>query len=185
MDTNTITNNIMTKKTFKRIDAIQTIMVVVAMTFLFTCFLGQTVVKTDSMEPTIHKSSPVIYYFTKPSEMDYNDIVFFFYGVDNSFEINNNFDVWRNGHINGLTIYVKRLMGKPGDVMEIIDGYMYRNGERLYDEKEVFETMEPYVVPENSFYCLGDNRAYSYDSVYCGAFSQNAFFGKKFFYLDF
>ena len=111
--------------------------------------------------------------------------ILFFYDADRNTEITNNFDVMFNNRVNGLTIYVKRLMGKPGDVMEIIDGYMCRNGERLYEVKEVMDAMEPYIGPEHSFYCLGDNRADSYDSAFCGAFSQNVFFGKEVLHLNF
>ena len=185
MNTNQTINNIMTEKTFKQINLIQSIIVIVTTILLFYCFFGSTVVKTGSMEPTIHVGSPVIYRYAEPTAMDYGDIVLFFYDADRNTEITNNFDVMFNNRVNGLTIYVKRLMGKPGDVMEIIEGYMCRNGERLYEVKEVMEAMEPYIVPENSFYCLGDNRADSYDSAFCGAFSQNVFFGKEVLHLNF
>ena len=164
MNTNQTINNIMTEKTFKQINLIQSIIVIVTTILLFYCFFGSTVVKTGSMEPTIHVGSPVIYRYAEPTAMDYGDIVLFFYDADRNTEITNNFDVMFNNRVNGLTIYVKR---------------------RLYEVKEVMETMEPYIVPENSFYCLGDNRANSYDSVYCGAFSQNVFFGKEFLCLNF
>ena len=75
MNTNQTINNIMTEKTFKQINLIQSIIVIVTTILLFYCFFGSTVVKTGSMEPTIHVGSPVIYRYAEPTAMDYGDIV--------------------------------------------------------------------------------------------------------------
>lgn len=66
------------------------------------------------------------------------------------------------------TLFVKRVIGTPGDTVEIIDGVVYVNGE-VIDEPYLNEEMRresygPYVVPENSYFVLGDNRNHSSDA---------------------
>ncbi|WP_052339786.1 signal peptidase I [Gorillibacterium massiliense] len=63
--------------------------------------------------------------------------------------------------------FIKRLIGLPGDLIEIKDGYLYRNGEKV-DEPYIKEKMDytfgPVSVPENHYLFLGDNRNVSLDS---------------------
>ena len=62
---------------------------------------------------------------------------------------------------------VKRVIGLPGDIIEIQSGRVIRNGEML-DEPYVVNrdrrNVDPLVVPKNSYYVLGDNRRASSDS---------------------
>lgn len=63
--------------------------------------------------------------------------------------------------------YVKRLIGMPGDTVEIKDGALYRNGAQV-NEPYLNERMEynfgPVTVPEDHYFFLGDNRNISYDA---------------------
>lgn len=63
--------------------------------------------------------------------------------------------------------YVKRIIGLPGDIIEIKSGVLYIN-EEVYEEDYLKEPMTgsfgPYFVPANSFFMLGDNRNVSIDS---------------------
>lgn len=64
---------------------------------------------------------------------------------------------------------VKRLIGLPGETIEIkSDGSIYIDKEKL-EEPYAVETQgeeEIFIVPDNSFFFLGDNRPISYDARY-------------------
>ena len=65
----------------------------------------------------------------------------------------------------------KRIIGLPGDKVEIKDGKVYINdSETPLDDSFVSETplgsFGPYEVPENCYFMMGDNRNNSKDSRY-------------------
>lgn len=63
--------------------------------------------------------------------------------------------------------FVKRVMGVPGDTVEIRHGRTYINGKRLqedYADLDNFDEMEAFAVPANSYFVMGDNRRHSNDS---------------------
>lgn len=69
-------------------------------------------------------------------------------------------------------IYIKRIIGLPGETVEIIDGKVYIDGsdiplaeEYLSDEARTdTRSFGPYKVPDNCYFMLGDNRPSSADA---------------------
>ena len=64
------------------------------------------------------------------------------------------------------TLYVKRLIGTPGDVVKIFAGKVSVNGVALDEDylnnRDYYEGV--FYVPENKFFFMGDNRSDSKDS---------------------
>ena len=87
---------------------------------------------------------------------------------------------------------IKRVIGLPGETVEIINGAVYINGEKLREEIEV-EAMrvaglaeDAIVLGENEFFVLGDNRNYSEDSRFAniGIIVKDDIIGKAWLRLE-
>jgi len=81
--------------------------------------------------------------------------------------------------------YIKRVIGLPGDTVEIKDGSVFVNGIQL-DETYLHgdttdcqpRACDPIVVPDGEIFVLGDNRAHSSDSRYFGTVKISEVVGK-------
>ncbi len=88
-------------------------------------------------------------------------------------------------------IFVKRLVGLPGEMVEIKDGQIIVNGIKLqdpvifsniyyYNKGEYAQEGKAIQVPNNSYYVLGDNSNASQDSRYFGFVPKENIEGKAF-----
>ena len=131
------------------------IAVIIGLTWLIITFVGQrTRVSGHSMEATLHDGANLIvdklsYRFRDPKRFEI--IVFPYRHKEN-------------------TYYIKRIIGLPGETVQVKDGYVYIDGEKL-DENYGLEVMEdagiaaePIELGEDEYFVLGDNRNHSSDS---------------------
>lgn len=146
----------MSDKKKEILDWLKVILAAVAISFILNNFvIVNAQVPTGSMENTVMTKDRVFalrlsYLFENPQR---GDIVVFPLPDDES----------QN--------YLKRIIGLPGDTVEIKDGKVYiNNSEEPLQEDYLKEKPTgdygPYEVPENSYFMLGDNRNISLDSRY-------------------
>lgn len=79
------------------------------------------------------------------------------------------------------SVYLKRVIGLPGDRIRIEHGSVFVNGMRLNEPYVVYpdtRTFREVVVPKATLYVLGDNRANSDDSRFWGFVDQQEVIGK-------
>lgn len=82
--------------------------------------------------------------------------------------------------------YIKRIVGEPGDRMEIRRGTVFVNGNRLQEpylpaEYRDERSMSEIIVPEGCYFMLGDHRNLSSDSRDFGPVERGSIFGKAVF----
>ena len=117
--------------------------------------LINALVPSESMEKTIMTGDRIFgfrlaYKFEEPERFD---IVIFKYPDDPEQK----------------ELYIKRVIGLPGETVNIVNGKVYINGEQTpLDDSFCPETpigdFGPYTVPEDGYFMLGDNRNCSKDS---------------------
>ena len=133
-----------------------TVTVIVTLVFLANrFFLINARIPTASMENTILSGDRIFGNRLAYRERDPKryDVVIFYYPDDPQEK----------------TLYIKRVIGLPGETVSIRAGKVYINGgSEPLDDSFCPEPPEgdygPYVVPEDSYFLLGDNRNDSFDA---------------------
>lgn len=144
----------------------QVLIMALVLYFIIDSAVGRVRVQKISMEPTLVEGEILLvnklaYRF---GDVGYGEILTFHYPNDPELD------------------YVKRVIGLPGDSIEIANGQVWVNGRELY---------EPYIsaapeyegvweVPEDNYFVLGDNRNPSADSHIWGYVPHENLIGKAF-----
>jgi signal peptidase I len=126
---------------------------IVLAAFIITFIAQSFVVEGSSMEPSLHNRerllvNKLVYRFRKPQ---YGDVVVFRYPA------------------NPKRRFIKRVIGIPGDEVEVRDGFVIVNGMALdedYTMDLTYGYFGPKTVPDGHYFVLGDNRNNSDDSRY-------------------
>jgi signal peptidase I len=80
--------------------------------------------------------------------------------------------------------FVKRVIGLPGDTIEVHAGDTYINGQLVKEPRAAERPdydLAPFTVPRNKLFVLGDNRNHSNDSHRWGALDRDSVIGKATF----
>lgn len=133
-------------------ELIESVLPALVIVLVVNIFLAQaTRVEGQSMEPNIHDSERIIvekisYRLHEPER---GDVI-----------------VLRPLHRSSEPL-IKRIVGLPGETVEVKDGHVYVDGEPLdepYLDQPTLGAMPPRLVPEEHVFVLGDNRNASNDS---------------------
>lgn len=166
-------------------------------------------IKGISMEPTIAASGKKGKVQKNSYNLKHDDIVVAFHTDDDLDEseypssqspaaYKNSFNAFINNLANifgigisetvGYECVIKRVIGLPGDTIQIKNAKIYRNGQ-LLEESFIKEPMIPWngtigmiggywKLGDDDYFLLGDNRNYSYDSDNYGIIKTNQIYGK-------
>ncbi len=117
---------------------------------VFKCFVQINFIPSESMEPLLKKGDIVICMRYEVKSIKRYDVVTF------------------NAPDNSKQIYIKRVIGLPGDEILVKDGTVSVNGLKIKDDfvKSMKDTSGDgvYIVPKNKYFVMGDNRDNSFDS---------------------
>ncbi|HSA06512.1 MAG TPA: signal peptidase I [Candidatus Gastranaerophilales bacterium] len=174
-------------------ESVETIVIVLVLVIAIRSLLGEPRwIPTSSMEPTLQIKDNLIvekvsYRFSKPQRGD----ILVFYPPNHELDPTL---LGKFGRMIGFfskdEAYIKRVIGLPGDLIEVAPNEgVYINGTLVNEPyvKEVFNgtcdvfmICGPYKIPQGNYYMMGDNRNDSTDSRYWGTLPEKRIVGKAF-----
>lgn len=138
------------------------LLLAVILAAVMLCFIRPTIVRQNSMEDTFFDGDYLIMYRLayKSHSPERGDVIIF------------QSDIGAEDGGKG-ELLIKRVVGLPGDNVKIQNGKVYINEAALIETyvkgahteaADLPEEGQSCVVPEDSYYCMGDNRSESMDS---------------------
>jgi len=144
-------------------------------------------IPSSSMEPTLHCARPGMGCEARFSDRVLADRLIYHFRDPNRGEI----VVFNTPQLARLRcgaggVFVKRIIGLPGEVWSERDGYVYIDGKRLDEpyiksERRDHETNPPKRIGKDQYFMMGDNRASSCDSRVWGTVPRHLLIGEVFF----
>ncbi|WP_311764810.1 signal peptidase I [Paenibacillus agricola] len=132
---------------------VPSLLITLAVSFTFNTFVAQGMrVPTGSMLPTIQlEDKLLVEKMVALTDFQFGDVVVFYPPLPDKKDER----------------FVKRLVGLPGDTIEVKAGTLYRNGLAVvepYVKETMTYTFGPIEVPQDQYIFLGDNRNESLDA---------------------
>lgn len=165
------------------------IAVICLIVFLILKYVGQrTQVNGDSMDTTLADGQSLImdklsYRFHDPKRFD----IVIFPGPEEEAVEGGMIDRIL-GRETARPYFIKRVIGLPGETIQILDGKVYIDGSELTDDiygitdyiDDPGIAEEPLTLASDEYFCMGDNRPVSFDSRYeeVGPVKKSEFIGK-------
>ncbi len=139
--------------------------IILLVLLVLTRFVSIVYISGPSMQPTFHTGDCILIF--RSDNVDRNDIAVI---------------EWQDKWL------IKRVVGLPGETLEMSEGRTYIDGELLVEDFDFYtgnRNLPLITIPDNYVFIIGDNRENSHDSRAFGPVPSSDIYGKLIFRLDF
>lgn len=179
------------RKSFWR-EVLETVILTILIFFLVKSMVQNFRIQGSSMEPSFHTNQLLLVNKAAYFHFDSNAWLRIIPGV--KAEGTNVLWIFGGPHRGDVVVfeppdvptedYIKRVIGLPGDKVEVRDGTVYVNDKALkedYIKEKPYNAYAPVTVPANALFVMGDNRNASRDSRIFGFLPIDKIVGKAMF----